>query len=333
MDPLKTARLGTTTLQVTRLGIGGGALGGLYQDPGDDVAESTVRHAVRLGLNFFDTAPLYGYGKSELRLGSGLAAIPRCSFIVATKVGRLLIPEEPAFLLSRVSEFENAPPLRPVFDFSHDSVLSSIEGSLKRLRLDRIDVVYIHDPDEHYDQVIRETYPVLRRLREEGVIGAVGVAMNQAKMLTMFAQRCQFDCFLLAGRYTLLDQTGLRELLPLCVEKQISVVIGGPFNSGILATGAKAAAKFNYQDAPGQILERVERLERRCLQHAIPLKAAALQFTLAHHAVASTIPGCRSPEEVEENLQLIRLPIPEVFWADLKRDGLIPQDAPTPARE
>jgi D-threo-aldose 1-dehydrogenase len=209
-------------------------------------------------------------------------------------------------------------------------VLRSIEASLNRLCLDHIDVVYIHDPDEHYDQVIRETYPTLHRLREEGVISAVGVGMNQPEMLVAFARQCQFDCFLLAGRYTLLDQSGMEELFPLCVEKQISIVIGGPFNSGVLATGAKAGAKFNYQDAPQQILKSVERIERRCLQYNIPLKAAALQFILANPAVAATIPGCRSPEEIEENSQLIRLPIPGEFWSDLTTDGLIPQDAPTP---
>jgi D-threo-aldose 1-dehydrogenase len=329
MDPFEKVGLGKSKLRVTRLGIGGGALGGLYKDPGDAEAIATVRCALKLGVNFFDTAPLYGYGRSELRLGAALEKVERDRFVLASKVGRVLEPEDPAKLAARICEFDNAPAFRPVFDFSYDGVMHSFEESLKRTQLDRIDLLHIHDPDEHYDQVIREAYPAVHKLRDERVIRAIGAGMNQAEMLVRFAKECDFDCFLLAGRYTLLDHRALKELLPICVERRISIIVGGPFNSGILATGARAGAKFNYQDASPEIQERVAQIEAICALYQVPLKAAALQFPLAHPAVAAVIPGCRSEAEVEENIKMISFDIPPAFWQELRRKDVIPDEAPT----
>lgn len=208
--------------------------------------------------------------------------------------------------------------------------MRSFEESLRRLHLDYIDLLHIHDPDEHYDQVIRETYPAVRQLREQGLVRAIGVGMNQAEMLVRFATECDFDCFLLAGRYTLLDQTGLQKLLPICFEKRISIILGGPFNSGILATGAVRNAKFDYQSAPPEILEKVAQIEAVCSAYRIPLRAAALQFPFTHPAVAAVIPGCRSELEVEDNIRMMQAFIPSDFWNELRRKGVCPENVSVP---
>jgi D-threo-aldose 1-dehydrogenase len=328
MDPLKKVQIGKTSLQVTRLGLGGAPLGGLFEDVQGEAAVATIRRALELGINFFDTAPLYGHGKSEKWMGQGLAGIPSDSRVLATKVGRVLDPVQPGTL--EKDEFDNPAPFKPVFDFTYDGVMRSFNESLKRLQVDRIDILHIHDPDNHYDQAIKGAYPALDQLRREGRIAAVGAGMNQAEMPARFAREGNFDCFLLAGRYSLIDHTGLKELLPLCVEKKISIIIGGPYNSGILATGAKPGAKFNYADAPPEILERVRKVEEVCDRFQVPMKAAALQFPLAHPAVASVIPGARSVTELEENFRLISHPIPGEFWAELRAKGLLPEEAPVP---
>jgi D-threo-aldose 1-dehydrogenase len=328
MDPLKKVQIGKTELQVTRLGLGGAPLGGLFQDVQGEAAVATIRRALELGINFFDTAPLYGHGKSEKWMGQGLAGVPADSRVLATKVGRVLEPVAPGTL--EKDEFDNPAPFKPVFDFSYDGVMRSFRESLQRLQVDRIDILHIHDADNHYEQAIKGAYPELDQLRREGRIKAVGAGMNQAEMPARFAREGNFDCFLLAGRYSLIDHTGLKELLPLCVEKQISIIIGGPYNSGILATGAKPGAKFNYADAPPEILERVRKVEEVCDRHQVPMKAAALQFPLAHPAVAAVIPGARSVAELEENFRLISHPIPGDFWADLRATGLLPKEAPVP---
>jgi D-threo-aldose 1-dehydrogenase len=328
MNPLDKVEIGKTGLRVTRLGMGCAPLGGLFEDVPENRALETVRRALALGINFLDTAPLYGYGKSELYLGKALAGRPRSSYVLATKIGRLLIPTDPNQLETR--EFDHPLPFKPVFDFSYDAVMRSVDESLKRLNLDRIDILHIHDPDDYYDQAIQGAYPALAKLRSQGVIRAVGAGMNQAEMLARFAREGDFDCFLLAGRYTLIDHTGLKELLPLCVKKSISIIIGGPYNSGVLASGARPGAKFNYADAPEAILQTVRKVEEVCHRHQVPMKAAALQFPLAHPAVASVIPGARSVEELEENFRLISHPIPGEFWSDLRKSGLIPDEAPTP---
>lgn len=328
MNPHEKAPIGKTGLQVPRMGMGSAPLGGLFQDVPETRATATVKRALDLGINFFDTAPLYGHGKSETYLGKALSGVPRPSYVLATKVGRLLVPTDPSQLEKR--EFDNPLPFKPTFDFSYDAVMRSYEESLKRLNLDRIDILHIHDPDDYYEQAIKGAYPALAKLRSQGAIRAVGAGMNQAEMLARFAREGEFDCFLLAGRYTLIDHTGLKELLPLCVQKNISIIIGGPYNSGVLASGAQPGAKFNYADAPEEILQKVRKVEEVCQRHNVPMKAAALQFPLAHPAVASVIPGARSVEEIEENFRLISHPIPGDFWADMRKSGLIPDEAPTP---
>lgn len=328
MNPLATAQLGKTRLRVTRLGLGGAPLGGLFQDVAEATATDTIRRVLALGVNFLDTAPLYGHGKSESYFGRALAGVAHDSYVLATKVGRVLVPVEPGKL--EWDEFDHPAPFRPVFDFSYDGVMRSFESSLKRLSLERIDILHIHDPDNHYDQAIRGAFPAIEKLRSQGLIGAIGAGMNQAEMLSRFARAGDFDCFLLAGRYTLIDHTGLKELLPLCVEKRIGIIIGGPYNSGVLATGARPGAKFNYADAPAEVLEKVRRVEEVCAGHSVPLRAAALQFPLAHPAVVSVIPGARSVAELEENFRLMSHPIPAEFWAELRQKRLIPEEAPVP---
>lgn len=321
------AEIGRTGLKVNRLGLGGAPLAGLYQGVTDDAAARVVDTYLGHGLGFFDTAPLYGSGVSETRLGAVLSSRDRGSFALATKVGRLLVrdPERDQDVWS-----DDLPPVGPVFDYSYDGTLRSLEESLSRLGLDRVEILHIHDPDNHYEEAMKGSYRALVRLRGEGVIRAVGVGMNQAKMLARFAIEGDFDCFLCAGRYTLVDHTALKRLLPLCEERNISIIIGGPYNSGILAQGAVDGARFDYRKAPAQIVEKVRRVEAVCNRHGTPLKAAALQFPLAHPAVAAVIPGARSPGEVDENVRMFEVEIPADFWSELREEGLIPDAAPTP---
>ena len=216
----------------------------------------------------------------------------------------------------------------PVFGYSRDGILRSLEESLQRLKLDRADIVYIHDADYHWEQAIGEAFPTLAELRSQGVIKAVGAGMNQWEMEARFAREGDFDCFLLAGRYTLLDQSSLPEFMPLCVEKNISVVLGGPYNSGILASDLSPNATFDYKVAPPEIFAKARNIKAVCDRHDVPLKAAALQFGLLHPAVAATIPGPRSVAEIDENFAMVQHPIPSDLWAELKHDGLIAADAP-----
>jgi D-threo-aldose 1-dehydrogenase len=326
MNLADKAEIGRTGIMVGRLGLGGAPLAGLYTGVSDEQASATIERHLDQGMNFFDTAPLYGSGVSETRLGRVLSRRDRDSFVLASKVGRLLVPDpdRPQDVWS-----EELPPIKAVFDYTYDGTMRSIEESLERLKLDRVDILHIHDPDNHYDEAMNGSYKALDKLRSEGVIKAIGAGMNQAEMLARFAREGDFDCFLLAGRYTLIDHTGLKELLPICTEKHISIIVGGPYNSGILAMGAVEGATFNYSPAPPDIMDKVQRIETICARHQVPLKAAALQFPLAHPAVAAIIPGGRNPAEVDENAALVQYDIPNDFWADLRTDGLIPDAAPT----
>ena len=329
MNPLEKKILGKSGLEVTRVGLGCAAIGGLYGDIPEDQALEVVHRALSLGLNLLDTAPLYGYGKSEMRLGKALAGIPRDRFVLATKVGRLLVPKEMGST-DQDGQWGDPPPVRPLFDFSYDAVMRSFEESLKRLKLDRIDILHIHDPDNHYEQAIRGAYPALDKLRSQGVIRAVSAGMNQSEMLARFAREGDFDCFLLAGRYSLLEQGALDELFPLCEQKNIGVMLGGTYNSGILAKKLQPGAKYNYADAPPEVLERARRLQAVASRYEVSLKAAASQFALAHPVVATVIPGTRVPDRVDENLNVVQERIPADFWAELKAEKLIRPDAPVP---
>ena len=331
MNPLAKARLGNTALDVPRLGLGGTALGGLFHDPSDDTATSTIHRALSLGINFFDTAPLYGAGKSESRFRRGLEGIDRDSYVLASKVGYALLPQVAAGGHELFFPYENPGALHPTFDFSYDGVMRSLEGSLQRLGLDRVDILHLHDPTDHFDAVMKGAYVALDKLRRERVIGAVGVGTTENQTVIRFVQAGDFDCLLLAGRYTLLDHTALKEALPLCQAKGVSIIIGGPYNSGILATGAVAGAMYNYVPATPDILEKVRQIEVVCKNYSVPLQAAALQFPLAHPAVAAIIPGARSVEEVEENFRFVSHAIPAEFWADLRKQNLLPPEAPVPS--
>ena len=335
MNPAERIALGETKLAVTRLGLGTAPLGGLFTPVTDADARGTVERAYAIGLRVFDTAPLYGHGLAEARLGRALGGKPRDEFVLATKVGRLLragAPPDPSQFHEGQPFYKVASPLNPVFDFTYDGVMWSVEESLFRLGLDRLDILYIHDPDEHYVEALHGAYPALERLRSEGAIAAVGVGMNQPEMLVRFARAAPFDCFLVAGRYSLLDQTALQELLPLCLERRIAVVVGGVYNSGILAD-PRAGATFDYVPATSGLIERAQRLQAVCRDYGVPLKAAALQFPLGHPAVASVLIGCRSAAEVEENVRLFRTDIPDELWEELRRDRLIPDAAPAPRSE
>jgi D-threo-aldose 1-dehydrogenase len=332
MDPAERTQLGRTALQVTRVGLGTAPLGGLYSPVSEEQAVETVRRAYGAGLRFFDTAPLYGHGLSERRVGVGVAGVPRDDFVLATKVGRLLradAPPDQSQLSGGFDRWPGAPPVNPLFDFSYDGVLRSFEESLERLGLDRVDVLHIHDPDEHEAEALSGAFRALDRLRGEGAISALGAGMNQAEMLVRFARAADFDCFLVAGRYTLFDQVALRDLLPLCLERGIGVILGGVYNSGILAD-PRPGATFDYAPAPPEVVERAQRLDAVCRRHDVSLKAAALQFPLAHPAVTTLLVGARSPTELDEDLGLLEAPLAPELWSDLRREHLIPEDAPTP---
>jgi D-threo-aldose 1-dehydrogenase len=324
MRATETAEIGRTGLHVTRLGLGGVALSGAppstdpHRPSEEREAVPLIRRSLDLGITYLDTAPMYGVGQSERRYGRALEGMPRDRYVLSTKVGRVLVPDATGTT-------------RWAFDFSREGARASFQSSLERLGLERVDMVFVHDPDDHYQAALEGAFPVLRELRAEGRIRAIGAGMNQWQMELAFAREGDSDCFLLAGRYTLLDQTALPEFLPYCVETGISVVAGGPYNSGILAVGPRAGATFNYRAAPPEMMDRAARIAAVCERHGVPLKAAALQFILAHPAIASVIPGARSVAEVEENVRMVEWPIPGALWTDLKDAGLIAPDAPTPA--
>jgi D-threo-aldose 1-dehydrogenase len=294
-----------------RIGLGTAALGGLFQPVSDDEALATIDRAWERGIRFFDTAPLYGHGLAERRLGRALSARPRDEFVLATKAGRLLradAPPDPG-----QSFWQGAPPLNPVFDFSEEGALRSLEESLERLGLDRVDIVHVHDPDEHLEEALDGAYRALDRLRREGAIRALGAGMNHVEPLLRLARGAEFDCFLVAGRFTLLDRSALPELLPLCLERGIDVIAGGVLNSGILAGGTT----FDYAPAPPALVDRARRLEELCERHGVPLLAAALQFPLSHPAVKTVLVGARSVAELDESLDALSVPIPADLWAEL----------------
>ncbi len=324
MDPFTQRPLGRTGLMVTALGLGGATLA--RPDVVEATAVATIRAALAMGVRLFDTAPLYGRGSSELRYGRALAGVERTSYVLATKVGRRLPSDEPGGA-GLVGMLDN----QPYFDFSYDGTLRAAESSLRRLGVDAVDILHIHDPDEHEQAALDGAFRALQRLKAEGVCRAIGAGVNYPELPARFARAAPFDCFLLAGRYTLLDQSGLHELLPLCVEKGIGIILGGPYNSGILATGARPGATYNYKPATPEMMAKTARLEAVCARHDVPLRAAALQFPLAHPAVAAVIPGARSPEEAEDNRRILAWPIPAAFWQEVRAEGLVDRAAPLPS--
>ena len=337
---LDLRQLGTTAVKTSALGLGGAPIGGFRFQLSESQGTDTVSAAYAAGLRYFDTSPYYGYGRSELLFGHALRSAPRDSFVLSTKVGRWMTP---------LAASETVPgwragglPFKPTFDYSRDGTLKSIEQSLLRLGLARIDVVLIHDVDvisqgsqAEADRRFRETmagcYPALVELRRAGAIRAIGTGLNETEMTLRFAREADLDCVMLAGRYTLLEQGALDELLPLCERKGMSMLLAAPFNSGILVTGAHAGATYDYKPAPPVVLDKVARIEAVCRRHGVDLPTAALQFPLAHPRLASIVAGATKPGEVEQNVARMAKPIPADLWRELKHEGLLAAAAPVPA--
>jgi D-threo-aldose 1-dehydrogenase len=327
---VRTTTLGGSSVPVTELALGCAALGNLFQPVTDEAAHATVEAAWDAGIRTFDTAPHYGLGLSERRLGGALRDRPRDTYTLSTKVGRLLVPSPDGGVGDDLAHGFAVPAAhRRVWDFSADGVLRSLEASLERLGLDHVDVVLLHDPDDHADQALDEAYPALERLRTEGVIGAIGVGMNQSALPARFMRETDIDVVLLAGRYTLLEQDGLTELLPEAAARGRSVVIGGVFNSGLL-TAPRPDATYDYAPAPQPVLDRALRLLEVCEHHGVPLRAAALRFPFGHRAVASVLTGARSPQEVRDTVEQLRRPLPHALWDELRAEGLLDPDTPVP---
>lgn len=333
MTKLATRPLGRTDVNVTVLGLGTAPLGGLIDDVADTDAAGAFEAAWETGTRYIDTAPFYGFGRAERRTGDALRAQRRDSYVLSSKVGRLMAPDPnpPGAENSWVAPL----PFRPVYDYGYDATRRSFEDSLQRLGLDRIDVLLVHDIgafhhgadwEPGFEQAMTGGLKALQELKAEGLIGAYGIGVNETEVLMKAIARGDWDCFLLAGRYTLLEQAPLDDLLPLCLERGTSIICGGPYNSGLLAGGDT----WNYATAPPEQLARRDELARVCGRHGVPLPAAALQFPLAHPAVSCVIPGARTAAEAKGNSAYLDLKIPPDLWRELKDSGLVRADAPVP---
>lgn len=324
-------------MAVSVLGFGGAPLGNLYTAISEDEAAATLDAAWNAGLRLFDTAPQYGLGLSEERFGRALAARPRGEFILSSKVGRLLRDCAPAE--APRMHFVDIPSRTFAYDYSYDGVMASYESSLRRLGQDRLDILLVHDVDvmSHgsraaSDARVRELFDrggfrAIDQLRASGAVRAIGAGVNEWQVCETLLDLGDFDCFLLAGRYTLLEQDALDSFLPRCEARDVGIILGGPFNSGILATGAVAGARYNYEPASPEILARVTRIDAVCRAHGVRLIEAALQFVLGHPVVKSVIPGANSPDQVRANVALLNAHIPASLWSDLKTEGLLREDA------
>lgn len=307
---------GKNLLQVTNFGLGSAPIGNTASVSDAD-ADATIKRAYELGVRLFDSAPLYGHGEAEIRIGRALQGIPRDSYVISSKIGRVLNADRSAF----------------VYDYSRDGVMRSIEGSLKRLNTDRLDIVLVHDPDadvvDHEQDALDGAFPTLQDLRSQGVIKAVGAGMNQWQMEQRFAEQADPDVFLLAGRYTLLEQTSLG-FLKLCKEKGIGIFLGGVYNSGILATGPHETAQYNYMNAPAEILEKARKIKAITDRYDVGLNVAALHFAQAHPTVTSLVVGAVKPSEVEANIAALSTEVPAELWQELQAEGLIDAGASLP---
>jgi D-threo-aldose 1-dehydrogenase len=336
MDPFERVEIRKTGVRVTRLGLGGAPLsgmalaGGLYGGSAYEEAVRIIKRAYDLGVRYFDTAPLYGAGRSEARYAAAFKSFPRSSFVVSSKVGRVLELEDPQN--ARPTGPEGLPALKAVFDLSRDGILRALDETLKRLKTDQIEIMLLHDPDvEELEEASNKTaFPTMLELRKQGVVKAIGAGMNQWEMPLRFIKRFDLDVILLAGRYTLLDHSGLKEFMPECVKRNVKIVVGGPYNSGILARDLTGPVTFNYEAAPNDLVTRARALKAVCDRHRVDLKAAALQFVLAHPAIVSAIPGAQSVRELEENARAAAALIPGSLWQELKSEKLIPANAPVP---
>jgi D-threo-aldose 1-dehydrogenase len=334
MPVFEKRRIGRTSVEVTELGLGCATLGGSRIAVSRQQAEAIVAAAWAAGVSYIDTAPFYGVGQAERCVGDAMRWVPRDEWVLSTKVGRLLRPRRTA---AEDTERRHPLPFDPVYNYSYDAVMRSFEDSLQRLGLARIDILYVHDIGvmqhgaEAHPRLMRTLrdggYRALEELRAAGTVGAIGIGVNEREVLLEAMEWGDWDAFLLAGRYTLLEQAPLEDLLPKCEKAGASIVVGGPLNSGILA----GRDTWNYKTAPAEIVARVNAIEAVCNSHRVPLPAAALQFPLAHPAVAAIIPGPRNVEEFHANVRLLRHPIPAALWADLRAAGLLHPHAPTPA--
>ncbi len=335
---LARRRVGRSDCDVTVLGMGGAPLGNLFEKLPDERALETVEAAYSSGVGHFDMAPQYGHGDAEHRFGHVLRNKDRTSFTLSTKVGRLLRPAKPENI--KRGSFKHTLDFEIVHDYSYDAVMRSVEDSYQRLGMNRIDIALIHDVDvahhgDDYDarfkEAIEGAVPALQELRKAGVIKAIGIGVNEVEPCVRFAKNAELDCYMLAGRYSLLEQDGLEELFPLAEDQGFSFLIAGPFKSGILATGAKPGAMHNYRPAAPEILERVTRISEICGRHNTPLAAAAIQFPLGQSRVASVVTGAVRPQEITQNVELMAHKVPADLWAELRREGLLNEAAPVPS--
>jgi D-threo-aldose 1-dehydrogenase len=338
MEASASRPFGRLPFSVSALGLGTAPLGNQFRIVTEADSQAVFNESWDAGIRYFDTAPMYGHGLSEHRTGEALRLRPRRDYILSTKVGRMLVPVRRAEV---ISPFWIDPlPFQVTYDYSYDGVMRSIEDSLQRLALEHIDIAFIHDIDVFthgpekqpivFRQAMEGAYKALHRLREEGVLKAIGVGMNEWQACQEALEEADFDCFLLAGRYTLLEQDALNTFLPLCRKRDVAIVLGGCYNSGILATGAIEGAHYNYGRAPQPIIDRVVKIEAICKEFRVPLKAAALQFVLAHPAIPTVLAGTRSASHMKENIALMSHEIPSTFWDALRHSNLIRPDAPTP---
>jgi len=341
MTMLKKRKIGTTALEVTELGLGGAPMGGFRATISDAEATMLTDAAYEGGVRYFDTSPFYGYGRSELRMGAALRERPRQEYVLSTKVGRVLHAMKPGEKAPAGFRENGLPGFAPVFDYTYDGVMRSLEHSHFRLGLARIDIALIHDVDfwttkdrtvleERFKTVMDSGFKALDELRKAGVVGAIGVGINEADTSLRFIKAGNFDCMLLAGRYTLLEQGGLEAFLPECIARNVSVILGGPYNSGILTGGVKPGATHDYVAAPAHLIEKAQKIETVCQRHGVELGAAAMQFPLFHPAVSSVIPGALSVGEVKQNIARLSVKIPVELWSELKRENLLDPGAPTP---
>ncbi|MFE3031776.1 aldo/keto reductase [Streptomyces canus] len=324
---MRRNRLGKTDVHVTELGFGGGPLGGLFAPLDDETAAGALEAAWDSGIRYFDTSPHYGIGHSERRTGALLRDRPREEFTLSTKVGRLLVPQDPA---GRTDESFAVPAThRRVWDFTRDGVLRSVADSLERMGVDRIDVLFLHDAEERFEDALRDGYPALAELRAQGVVGAIGAGMYDPGKLTRLVREADVDVVMLSGRYTLLDHSALDELLPACTDRGVSVLAASVFNSGLLATARPTeGSTFDYAPAAPRLLRRAHRIADVCEAHGVTLPELAMAFPLRHPAVAAIVVGMRTAEEVRANTAAFGARIPAQLWDDLRSEGLLDDRAP-----